>query len=464
MSYLKVVLPSIFALVLSSCFSKGTGELVGVRDAKDWSPDKPYGMSLIRSGVFTMGSADDNLLNNLVAPAKTVSVSAFFMDETEISNNEYRQFVNWVRDSIIRYKLASKVVELGLDDSGVVLSEEEEEEEIDEELVGISQYKFLPIDTIGNAYNRYLIDNYGDNERINFRKRLNWDIDIIWDFDQYPDVDYAEVMDSMYLPLEETFQTGRVIDIKKLKYKFYEKKITDSKRYGDTGSKLIQNEIMIYPDTLVWLRDFTYSYNEPMHQDYFWHIAYDDYPVVGVTWEQARAFCNWRTEFKNAYQKRNKKYLVSKFRLPTEAEWEYAAKGGLKNVPYPWGGPYVTDEKGCFLANFKPLRGDYIADGSLYTAKVDEYLPNDYNLYNMAGNVSEWTNTTYNHSSYNFSLTFNPQYNGDKGNFNKVIRGGSWKDISYYLQVGVREYEHKDSCTSYIGFRTVQTYLGVEQN
>ena len=458
----KIGFSVVFCVLLVSCFGGNRGELVGVRDVANWSPDRPYGMSLVNSGVFSMGSADNSFLSDLVAPAKTVSISAFFIDETEISNNEYRQFVNWVRDSVIRYRLASKVVELGLDNSGIALASEEEEfEEEEEDSGGIADYKFSPIDTVGNPYNKYLIDNYGDNERLNFKKKLNWDIDLVWDFNQYPDGYYAEVMDSMYLPLEETFQMGRIIDIKKLKYKYYERVIGNSKRYGDKSGNLEQHEIMVYPDTLVWLRDFTYSYNEPMHQDYFWHVAYDNYPVVGVTWDQANAFCDWRTRYMNGYRKSNDDYLVSKFRLPTEAEWEYAARGGLENVPYPWGGPYVRDNKGCFLANFKPLRGDYIADGSLYTARVDEYPPNDYDLYNMAGNVSEWTATTYNHSLYTFSLTFNPQYRGAEGNFNKVIRGGSWKDVSHFLQVGVREYEHKDSCTSYIGFRTVQTYLGV---
>jgi hypothetical protein len=103
-----------------------------------------------------------------------------------------------------------------------------------------------------------------------------------------------------------------------------------------------QIPVPIYPDTTVWIKDFNYSYNEPMHNDYFWHDAYNDYPVVGVTWHQAKAFCEWRTKTKNDYQKtKKKKSLVPEFRLPTEAEWEFAARGGLQGAMYPWGGPYT---------------------------------------------------------------------------------------------------------------------------
>ena len=62
-----------------------------------------------------------------------------------------------------------------------------------------------------------------------------------------------------------------------------------------------------------------------------------------------------------------------------------------KVLPFPWGGPYAKNDRGCFLANFKPLRGNYAADQEAYTVEADAYEPNDYNLYNMAGNVSEWS-------------------------------------------------------------------------
>lgn len=225
---------------------------------------------------------------------------------------------------------------------------------------------------------------------------------------------------------------------------------------------IIKEEIEIYPDTTVWIRDFAYSYNEPMHNDYLWHDAYSDYPVVGVTWKQAKAFCEWRTLWKNTYQKSKKgSQMVNTFRLPSEAEWEYAARGGLQAATYPWGGPYTKSDRGCFMANFKPVRGDYAADKALYTVEAKSYDPNDYNLYNMAGNVAEWTMSSYDSSSYEFSSTINPNVNDDTLN-RKVVRGGSWKDVAYYLQVSSRDYEVDTIQRSYIGFRTVQDYMGTD--
>src|SRR5699024_196631 len=108
--------------------------------------------------------------------------------------------------------------------------------------------------------------------------------------------------------------------------------------HSDTADYTTPHNIPIYPDTTVWLTDFSYSYNIPMFHNYFWHSAYDDYPVVGVDWYQAKAFCDWRTKYHNAY--RNTKGLegVPDYRLPSEAEWEYAARGGIANATYPWGG------------------------------------------------------------------------------------------------------------------------------
>jgi gliding motility-associated lipoprotein GldK len=218
--------------------------------------------------------------------------------------------------------------------------------------------------------------------------------------------------------------------------------------------------VEVYPDTTVWIRDFAYSYNEPMHNDYFWHDAYTAYPVVGVSWEQAKAFCDWRTLVKNATKKKGQSH-VNGFRLPSEAEWEYAARGGLNGATYPWGGPYTKNDRGCFLANFKPLRGDYAADQALYTVEADAYTPNDYNLYNMAGNVSEWTASSYESNAYEYMSTMNPNVS-DKKNMRKVIRGGSWKDVAFFLQVSSRDYEYADSARSYVGFRTVQDYMGTD--
>jgi gliding motility-associated lipoprotein GldK len=147
------------------------------------------------------------------------------------------------------------------------------------------------------------------------------------------------------------------------------------------------------------------------------------------------------------------------FRLPSEAEWEYAARGGRDLVKYPWGNPYIRNAKGCMLANFKPGRGNYYDDGFAYTAPVYSFFSNDWGLYDMAGNVSEWCEDAFHPAAYTVVWDLNPTYNDDNEP-KKVIRGGSWKDISYYLQTGTRSFEYKDTTRAFIGFRCAMTYLG----
>lgn len=456
-----------FALV-SSCSSNDHGELVGVQDRPTWYPSEPYGMVYIPQGSYNMGNSDQDVPFSIVSPTKTVSVSSFWMDQTEITNNEYRQFVYWVRDSIARYRLA----EDGL----------------------VEGYEFIDVANMENPtfYDEYVSLNYPDS----MQRRLDWMPYLEWDEMAYPSPEYTEIIESMYLPPEEQFMGQKIIDARQLNYVFYwlnkqkaaqksnrviydyndadqdgeyfsyRDYIKDNKEFSDRSSFFEQSTINVYPDTLCWIADFTYSYNDPLHDKYFWHPAYDDYPVVGVNWYQARAFCNWRTKYRNEYLKANGQYREQEFRLPTEAEWEYAARGGQELTTYPWGGPYALNSSGCYLGNFKPLRGNVTADGGFYPVKVTSYAPNDYDLYNMAGNVAEWTNTAFDAASYYYISDISPNFeynateNDDPTLTRKVIRGGSWKDVAYYMQVSTRDYEYADTAKSYVGFRTVQSFMG----
>lgn len=447
-------------LLLISCGgSNKKGELIGVKQKK-WFPEKPYGMTLIDGGSFIMGKSDDDLAELQNTQVKTVSVRSFYMDETEITNSEYRQFVHWVRDSVALALLARKAAEIEIteDDDGA--------------RGAIVDYVFADSDTSDiSEFHKYMKENYYElNEDDPYYGRpLNWDQEIEWDTEYYTGQEYIEVMDSLYLPPEVWYNGEMKLDVSKLEYKY---KWFDAEGAAIAARKnplnkdrlpFIKKEVIkIYPDTTVWIKDFNYSYNEPMHNDYFWHPAYQDYPVVGVSWSQAVAFCAWRTTFKNASQKENDDPLVSSFRLPTEAEWEYAARGGIASGIYPWGSPYLLNDRGCFLANFKPLRGDYYSDQALYTVEAKSYLANDFNLYNMAGNVAEWTGSSYDAGAYQYVSSLNPNLSLLNEN-RKVIRGGSWKDVAYYLRVSSRDHEYSDSARSYIGFRTVQDYLGSEK-
>ncbi len=424
--------------VITSCSQSNSGELVGTRpNEKPFYQPHPYGMVFVPQGSFTMGAGGEDITHGHLIQPKTVSVSGFYMDQTEITNDEYRQFVDWVRDSIARTILGD----------------------------------IRPDD--------YLIEENPKTGETYDPPKLNWKTKIDWNSQ---DQDVRDALEQMYLPENERFFRHKEIDTRKLIYSYYwvdlhaaaMDNLRESTHPGqykgprhDRASYVHNETIHVYPDTLVWIKDFAYSFNDPMTEKYFSHPAYDHYPVVGVNWNQARAFCVWRTELlNNALMKRKGGVVLSEFRLPTEAEWEWAARGGNQLNPYPWGGPYTRNAKGCFLANFKPLRGNYIADGGLRTVVVGHYPPNGFDLYDMAGNVSEWTNSAYDPSSYNISWDMNPNYtyNAKKDDppamKRKVIRGGSWKDIAYYLQVTTRAYEYQDTAKSYIGFRCIQPYLG----
>jgi gliding motility-associated lipoprotein GldK len=418
-------------------------------------------MTLIPGGSFTMGKSDDDVANVGDATTKTVTVRSFYMDETEITNGEYRQFVNWVKDSTMRVRLAILADELGLKPAGA----NDKGKGVNAASIGDFAFNDAVPEKM-TAYDKYMYDNYysiGTDDDPYAGRKLNKKVKLIRDTKLYPDEYYSEVMDSLYLPLEESFNGLRTMDVSKLKFRYswMDIQAAAKAKIGKRKDFIRTEQVKVYPDTTTWIKDFSYSYNEPMHNDYFWHQAYGEYPVVGVNWKQAKAFCAWRTLNKNNFIKSKKKGrdLTNNFRLPTEAEWEYSARGGLKSATYPWGGPYTKNDRCVYFANFKTNRGDYAEDGALYTVEAKSFLPNGFNLYNMSGNVSEWTDTSYDPNSYEYISSINPSVNDNK-NMRKVVRGGSWKDVAYYLQVSTRDHEYADSARSYIGFRTVQDYMG----
>jgi formylglycine-generating enzyme required for sulfatase activity len=429
----------ILAIVtITSCNKSGNGELKGVKGREKWFEPTPYGMTLIHRGAFNLGPNDQDISASNT-PAKTVSVDAFWMDDTEITNNEYRQFIQWVSDSIARTLLSEQFPEF-------MISE----------------------DRKGNPV---------DPPRINWKEKIEWG-----------NPDYLDALAPIYVPENERFFNKKEIDSRKLFYEYHwidlkqaarrvNKYNYETQSYtgtainakGEEGNIqnrsafIMSNQVPIYPDTLCWIRDFTFSYNEPWATRYFWHPAFDDYPVVGVAWEQAKAFCHWRTKLHNDFLSSHNEETLHDYRLPTEVEWEYAARGDRQLSIYPWGGYYTREQNGDFRANFKPLRGNYLEDGGMATLKVGSYDANDFGLYDMAGNVAEWTSSAYDESAYMYINDFNPdfEYNAKPDDApamkRKVVRGGSFKDISTFLQVSTRSFEYQDTAKSYIGFRCVRT-------
>lgn len=442
----KLLMILLAPVMLSACYMGPQGELVGVHPRQYWEQSNPYGMNYIHFGSYTMGPSDQDVPFALNTRSKTVTIPPFYMDVHEITNNEYRQFVDYVRDSLFLQTLADN------DDDRYYIAENDRGQELD----------------------RFIDKGY----------LLNWEETIDWEDEDVFDLLY----DEFYLQGSDQFYNRRELDTRKLNYRYYwvnldaaaqksgrdeeygevneMNQLHSTRRHSDRAQFVVEEIINVYPDTLVWIHDATYAYNEPYAEMYFWHPAYDDYPVVGVTWGQAKAFNAWRTQIMNEWKQKNNETFVQKFRLPSEAEWEFAARGGRDLAPFPWGGPYARNQQGCVLANFKPMRGDYVEDANAYTAPVESYSPNDYGLYNMSGNVAEWTNTAYDETVYDFSWDLAPDYvyhakvDDPPALKRKVIRGGSWKDIGYYCQTGTRTFEYSDTAKASVGFRSVMSYLG----
>ena len=282
----------------------------------------------------------------------------------------------------------------------------------------------------------------------------------------------------------------------------YREYLDDLKKNG-----LVEAYNRALPNQEVWAEDC--SYNDPYIENYLYAPGFMYYPVVGVTWEQATAYCKWRTKiFKEEMKKQKQKQKDSSddesneetakdeneadediypvFRLATEAEFEYAARGitGTANLhylqshqrSYPWPGSSPRDSKGRFLANFKRGQGNYRgmageSDYSAPTSYVYAYPPNALDLYDMMGNVCCWVSDTYRplslqdigdlnpirrHGSLNNGDTKTTLVNDDA----KVYKGCSWADCAYFLQIGTRRYLNKNHAKATIGFRCVVSSLG----
>ena len=408
---LKVLSLALLALA-SGCGQRGSnGQLIGDQTKLNYKPPVPIGMVYVPSGTFKMGASDEDVRGRNDASIHTVQIAGFYMDATEISNQEYRQFTNYVKDSIARTIL------------------------------------------------QYVKDMPDGSTRLDWRKNINW-----------KDADIQDQLASMYTQADQSGWGIKLINTSTLIYHYEAFDFGNASRHGDLKSYndkafIVKSDVKCYPDTTVWVRQYSYSYNEPISRQYFWFQGFNTYPVVGVNYHQCNAFCNWRTDYWTTERDKARMYTEGRFKLPSEAEWEWAARGGRNEAPYPWGGPYIINKKGCYLANFKPQRGNYSADGGLYTVPVDKYAANDYGLKNMAGNVSEWTSTAYFAGSYSQEADINPEIrfstkSGDPAYLSrKVVRGGSWRDVAYFLQVGTRDYEFADTAKAYIGFRCIISHI-----
>ena len=441
------------------------GEVTGIR-GRSWNEPQPYGMVLIKRGSIDMGSNDPVSQWGDQQEVKGVSVDAFWMDEKEVSNALYRQFVQYVRDSIIRERLADPAYG---DNEDFKITEDKHGNEVTPHL---NWSKPIPWRRPNESEERaiesvYTFDPITGKKMLDF-KQMNY---------RYETFDYKSYAQRRYRmdPERRDLNTDHAVD--------YDKEILISKdtAFVDEEGTIVRSTIVrplssafdfvntyivnIYPDTTVWVNDFANAYTDQYARYYFSSPIYDDYPVVGVSWEQATAYCAWRTEFlKQSYGMRG--VDIEPYRLPTEAEWEYAARAGNNDQTYSWKTEMPRTEKGCYDGNFKPGDGDYSRDGYIITAPVGSYASNDFGLYDMSGNVAEWTSTAWSEAGVLATSDINPdyQYNAAKEDpymlKRKVIRGGSWKDAKHFVRGDARTWEYQNEHRSFVGFRCVRTYLG----
>ena len=459
-----VVASSAFVSCMSTRGSSSGGEVTGV-GGYAYAEPAPYGMVLVDRGAYKMGPAENDSVWGIKADQRGVSVDAFWMDETEVTNSKYKQFVFWVRDSIIRERLAdpayggNEEFKIEEDNEGNPVkpylnwnkaipwrnANEDEMRAIE------SVYRTNPItgrrelDPTQLNYRYEIFNHTAAAKRKNRldpeRREYNTDIPVS---DELPMIS----KDTAYFDEE-----GRIV------------RETVSRRLTGDYDFLNTYIVNVYPDTTAWINDFDNAYNEPYTRMYFSHAGYNDYPVVGVSWEQANAFANWRTDYlRRSLGKEG--VMIEPYRLPTEAEWEFAARAGNSESQYPWSETLPMDERGCFYANFKPMEGDYIRDGHLITSPVGTFNANDFGLYDMAGNVSEWTSTAYTESINKLTADMNPEYRYDAAKEDpykmkrKIVRGGSWKDVAHNVRSDIRMWEYQNEQRSYIGFRCVRTQIG----
>lgn len=462
---IKALCAAIAALVLTGCFGgksamSSGGEVTGA-GGRAFSEPTPYGMVMIPRGHLRMGTDKQDSLWGRETPLRDISVEGFWMDEKEITNSQYRQFVLYVRDSIIRERLADPAY--GGDETYKI----EEDENGDPVKPYLNWKKAIPrkpnedeLRAIESVYTT----NPVTGEKMLDARQMNYRFEIY---------DYTEAAKRKYRenPAERNLNTDVRPNPDEQVW------ISKDTAYIDDEGRIVRQTINrprsgpwdflntyivnIYPDTTCWVNDFPNADNESYMRLYFSNPAYNDYPVVGVTWEQANAFCAWRTEYLLKGLGKAAQF-VQRYRLPTEAEWEYAARGKNQDE-FPWEAEASSSDDGCFFANFKPEGGNYTKDGNLITCKTGIYQANSNGLYDMAGNVAEWTSTVYTEAGVEMMNDVNPQLEYKAALEDpyalkrKSVRGGSWKDPESYIRSAWRSYEYQNQPRSYIGFRCVRS-------
>ncbi len=539
----------------------------------------PPGMVYVEGGVTLINYDQSTIDTNSI---KKVSLTSFFMDKTETTNFEYKNFINWVVDSIaiVKYIKDPKYF-LDYKEKETTSSTTENTSSSTDNSTASQNNSTAPMPDSASRANDSAriaggtrstdttkpagspsVDNGSNNtpaviDTTNYsKKRIDWS-----------KVDHDAIFNSKNEDIKA--KIAPMLDengnIKKEMYTYsykHTKVISTTNHNGK--NKVVIETINVYPDENVWAQDLTNASTEMYVENYFKAAAFNDYPVVGVTWPQANAYCYWRGNTATNYYNMPEymKSFKATFSLPSEAQWVYAAQGFYELI-YPEDTPavdtstyqssdsistvvyqsdstqtphdstwvalqvqkkiyddsikaairdqkmaerqktsvhksskamnpnlYVMDyikmlyffnhryngamdttkaidstmihkDPNGMLMNFKQQEGDYWEDGAALTTPVMSFAPNEFGLYNMEGNVAEWTMDAYSPSAYSFVSDINPvlQYDADSTDApvmkRKVVRGGSFMGNAKSLSPFYRDMEIMDVSHCYIGFRCV---------
>jgi formylglycine-generating enzyme required for sulfatase activity len=418
------------------------GEVTGISGTAINEP-APYGMVLVERGSIRIGEAEADSLWGITTPVKDISVDAFWMDETEVSNAKYRQFVYWVRDSIIRERLADPAY--GGDET-FKITEDEYGEPITPYLNWSKPIPWKkPTEDEQRAIESVYIVNPITGEKMLDASQMNYRYEI-YDYTQ------AALRKHRLNPEERNRNTDiptnydEVIISKDTAYIDDEGRIineTVTRPLSSAYDFLNTYIINIYPDTTCWVNDFPNSNNELYLNLYFSHPNYSEYPVVGVSWEQANAFCAWRTDYLLRGMRGQAKY-IQRYRLPSEDEWEYAARGGTATPYHFEGDPSDFSDRSLFAGLFGAdttvinSYAVYALNSNNRTQEPAAVKPNPLGLKNMLGNVMEYCSDFYADDAYARVEDGAVNPTGPESGTERVVRGGCYADDAAELRCAAR--------------------------
>ena len=453
----------------------------------------PPGMVYIPGGSVTIKYSSSSSDTN---SKKRVSLTSFYIDKTEVTNQQYRLFTEWVIDSIAvkNYLKDERYFYPIPENNSTADASAKSIENVMSDTSKHDSLNFIQKDVVATPPAAAVKDTTSfANRRINWSKVNHKDI-----FESNDDMIRAKIQ-----PMLDP--EGKIRQDLYIYTYYYARALgTNPKaKVGDIASFTLN----VYPDEKIWIRDLTNAQVDILVENYFTTPPFDDYPVVGVTWLQARAFAYWRSRASSSYEwiADYLKYYRLNYGLPSEAQWVYAAGGDMKSgeqnvesnelppisdstaivrdttihdstavVTAPevdkqplspedkeFSAAVGRDKDGKFLENFKQEEGKYSDDGGTFTLPVMSYAPNEFGIYNMVGNVAEWVLDAYSPSAFAFISDVNPVllYDADSTEAEamkrKVVRGGSFMSNARALSPFTRDEELQDKAHCYIGFRCV---------